>query len=95
MPLAALLDRGDMTILALLRLLSDDASRERVPNFRVLTMTTNEERMRHMMAACHFLGGAVRLFLFADQGTIPHRNMLTHAWRDGHNEKSSLVPTHP
>jgi hypothetical protein len=66
-----------------------------IPNFRVLTVTTNEERMRHMMAACHSLGSAVRLFLFADQGAIRHRNMLTHAWRDRHKEKNSLVPTHP
>src|ERR1700676_417904 len=36
-----------------------------VSNFRVLTVTTNEERRRHMVAACGPLGSGGRLFLFA------------------------------
>jgi len=66
-----------------------------IPNFRVLTVTTNEERRRHLVAACGSLGSGRRLFLFADQWAIRHSNMLTHAWRDRYNEKRSLVPTLP
>lgn len=40
-----------------------------IPNFRVLTVTTSRERVRHLVAACRSLpGGGSHLFLFADEG---------------------------
>ena len=39
-----------------------------IPNFRVLTLTTDRERVEHLVAAYRSLSGGARLFLFTDRG---------------------------
>jgi DNA-binding Lrp family transcriptional regulator len=63
-----------------------------IPNFRVLTVTTSEERMRHLVAACRSLGSGRRLFLFADQQAPGRSDVLSHRWVDGRSEKIRLAP---
>jgi len=64
-----------------------------IPNFRILTVTTTEERLRHLVAACQSLrGGGSRLFLFADQGALGRSNILSHEWMNGRGELLSLPP---
>lgn len=62
-----------------------------IPNFRVLTVTTNEERMRHLIAACGSLGGGGRLFLFANQGALDRGKVLSHEWLNGQREVIRLL----
>jgi hypothetical protein len=62
-----------------------------IPNFRVLTVTTNEERRRHMVAACRSLGSGRRLFLFADQKKPAHGNILMRKWVTGLGEFARLL----
>jgi hypothetical protein len=62
-----------------------------IPNFRVLTVTTNEERMRHLAAACRSLGGGARLFLFAHQETIGQEDILSYEWVNGRGESVHLA----
>jgi hypothetical protein len=62
-----------------------------ISNFRVLTVTTNQERMRHMVAACRSLEGGARLFLFADQKDICEENILAHDWVNGRAELLRLA----
>ena len=62
-----------------------------IPNFRVLTVTTSEERMRHMVAACQSLGAGSRLFLFADREKPSHMNILTREWVNGREEVVRLL----
>ena len=63
-----------------------------IPNFRVLTVTTSEERVRHLVAACRSLGGGSRLFLFADQGALGRGTILAYEWVNGRNESAPLLP---
>lgn len=62
-----------------------------IPNFRVLTVTTSEERVRHLVAACASLGTGRRLFLFADQGPLRRGGMLASEWRNGAGEAVRLT----
>ncbi len=62
-----------------------------IPNFRVLTVTTNEERMRHLVAACRSIGGGQRLFLFADEERLGGEDILTHEWVNGRGEGVQLL----
>jgi len=62
-----------------------------IPNFRVLTVTTSEERVRHLVAACRSLGGGgSRLFLFADQEALAS-HLLTRPWVNGRGEAVRLL----
>ena len=61
-----------------------------IPNFRVLTVTTSKERVRHLVAACQSLGGSGGgLFLFADQGALG-QGLLSYEWVNGRNEVLEL-----
>ena len=57
-----------------------------IPNFRVLTVTTNEERMRHLAAGCRSLGGGQRLFLFAGQEALRRGDIFGYRWVNGFGE---------
>jgi hypothetical protein len=63
-----------------------------IPNFRVLTVTTSEERVRHLVEECEFLGGGTRLFAFADQRSLRSGDILAHEWVNGLGE---IVHLHP
>jgi len=62
-----------------------------IPNFRVLTVTTSEERMRHLVAACRSLGSGRGLFLFADRDTLGGESILRDNWRNGQGEIVRLL----
>jgi hypothetical protein len=62
-----------------------------MPNFRVLTVTTSEERMRHLLAACGSLSGGQRLFLFADQMRLVPGCILHHDWVNGSGDLVRLL----
>jgi len=62
-----------------------------IPNFRVLTVTTSEERMRHLVAAWRSLrDGSPRLFLFTDQERLARRDILGQEWMNGRSEQVRL-----
>ncbi|HXO42146.1 MAG TPA: hypothetical protein VN999_11885, partial [Thermoanaerobaculia bacterium] len=60
-------------------------------NFRVLTVTTSEERVRNLLAACRSLGSGRRLFLFADQAALRRGPLLRHGWFSGRGEVVRLL----
>jgi Replication-relaxation len=63
-----------------------------ISNFRVLTVTTNRERVEHLVEACRKLtGGGSRLFLFTDYERLSHMNILTHKWVNGRGEAAHLI----
>jgi hypothetical protein len=63
-----------------------------IPNFRVLTVATSEERVRHLVAACRSLpGGGSRLFLFTDQKSLSRGGILTHEWVNGRGDTTQLL----
>jgi len=63
-----------------------------LPNFRVLTATTSEERVEHLLIACRSLsGGGSRLFLFADGERLGRGNALEHEWVNGRGEGVRLL----
>lgn len=62
-----------------------------VPNFRVLTVTTNEERMRHMVAECRPLSAGAGLFFFTAQEALGRGDILGHGWVNGRGEALRLV----
>lgn len=65
-----------------------------LPNFRVLTVTTSRERVRHLVEACQSLsGGSSRLFLFTDEGAVHQGGILRHEWVNGRGELVRLVYT--
>jgi hypothetical protein len=64
-----------------------------IPNFRVLTVTTSEERMRHLAAACGSIGGGQRLFLFAPSERPI--DISTHSWTNGLGERVLLTQDRP
>jgi len=65
-----------------------------IPNFRVLTVTTNEERIRHLVAACRSLEGG-RLFLFADRESFGRGDILWQEWVNSRNEVGGLISRPP
>ncbi|HEX4960621.1 MAG TPA: replication-relaxation family protein [Thermoanaerobaculia bacterium] len=63
-----------------------------IPNFRVVTVTTNRERVEHLIKACRSLpGGGSRLFLFADQEQAGRGDILTKLWVNGTGEPAHLT----
>jgi hypothetical protein len=62
-----------------------------IPNFRVLTVTTSEERVRHLIAACQSLGSGGGLFLFADQAALRRGSILNHEFVNGRAEGLRLT----
>jgi hypothetical protein len=63
-----------------------------IPNFRVLTVTTSEERVKRFVAACHsLLGGGSRLFLFTGRERLGDRDILKHKWTNGRGERVGLL----
>jgi hypothetical protein len=56
-----------------------------IPNFRVLTVTTSEERMRHLVAACRSSSGQ-RLILFKNQCALGQGAVLNQGWVNGLGE---------
>jgi hypothetical protein len=61
-----------------------------ISNFRVLTVTTNRERVGHLVEACGLLGNSGRLFLFAE-GTLRREDILTGEWVNGRRETVRLL----
>src|SRR4029077_11756109 len=57
-----------------------------LPNFRVLTVTTSRERVRHLVEACGSLAGGSGIFLFMDQESLASGNILEHEWVNGRDE---------
>jgi Replication-relaxation len=62
-----------------------------IPNFRVLTVTTSEERMRHLVAECRSLSAGTGLFLFAAQEALRRGGVLASEWRNGAGEAVLLT----
>jgi hypothetical protein len=62
-----------------------------IPNFRVVTVTTSEERMGHLVAACRSLGGGSRLFLFAGHGALGNTDIFSQEWATGNGELVRLL----
>jgi hypothetical protein len=55
-----------------------------IPNFRVLTVTSSRERLRHLVETCRSLsGGGSRLFLFTGQESLGREDILTREWVNG------------
>lgn len=60
--------------------------------FRVLTITSSVERLRHIREACRQLQGGGGLFLFTDTDSMSVAvNVLAHPWRTFHEGLSTLV----
>jgi hypothetical protein len=57
-----------------------------IPNFRVLTVTTDKKRLSHLVEACQSLSVGSRLFLFADNNSLSQRDILLHEWVNGQGE---------
>src|SRR5215208_1615440 len=63
-----------------------------ISNFRVLTVTTNRERARHLAELCGTLPGrGSRLFLFTDQKSLGSGEILGHEWVNGRGEAVRLL----
>jgi hypothetical protein len=63
-----------------------------IPNFRVLTVTTSEERMRNLVAACRSLSSGAGLFLFSTtQEALSRGDILGYEWASGHGKALRLV----
>jgi hypothetical protein len=64
-------------------------------NFRVLTVTTNRERVKHLVEACQSLsGGGARLFLFTDRESFRQADALSVVWVNGRNEFPRPIGVH-
>lgn len=63
-----------------------------IPNFRVLTVTTNRKRVEHLVEACRSLSGGSRLFLFTDGAQLGRRSILAQGWVNGLGEVLRLDP---
>ncbi len=64
-----------------------------IPNFRVLTVTTGRERVRHLVEACRSLSrDGLRLFLFSDREALRSKTSLPHNWLNGHGEVVHVLP---
>jgi hypothetical protein len=64
-------------------------------NFRVLTITTDPQRMQSMKEALEGLrvlcGGGASLFLFATFDELRASNPVAHNWRDGEGRSVHLI----
>jgi hypothetical protein len=61
-----------------------------VPNFRVLTVTTSEERMRHLIEAGRSLSGSAGTFLFGQQQGLASLDLPNYEWLDGRGSRTIL-----
>jgi len=61
-----------------------------IPNFRVLTVTTGEERRRNLVVECRSLSGGAGLFLFAAQEMVGREDILEYEWASGHGKPIRL-----
>jgi hypothetical protein len=64
-----------------------------LPNFRVLTVTTSEERMRHLVAACWSLGAGRALFVFAHQEALRDMDIFAYLRVNGRAEVVTTLST--
>ena len=63
-----------------------------IRHFRVLTVTTSPERVRHLLKVTERLHeGGAPLFLFTDCGSLLSGNPLTHPWVNGLGELTRLI----
>jgi hypothetical protein len=63
-----------------------------IPNFRVLTVTASQERVKHFVAVCHpLVGSGSRIFLFTDRERLRSEDILSHTWMNGRGEAVRLV----
>ena len=63
--------------------------------FRVLTVTSNAERVRHLIEACSKLRRAHGIFLFADFPSLQrHGDPLTMPWQSARHSVETLI-SHP
>jgi Replication-relaxation len=62
-----------------------------IPNFRVLTVTANEERTRNLVAECRSPSGGSGLFLFATQEIVGREDILEYEWASGHGKPIRLL----
>jgi hypothetical protein len=65
-----------------------------IPNFRVLTVTTSRERVKHLVGASRLLAGNARQFLFTDYEALGDINIWSHVWLNGRQEQEILEVTH-
>jgi hypothetical protein len=60
--------------------------------FRVLTVTTSAERVKHLIEACRQLERGQGLFLFTDLASLlAHGDILTLQWQTGKSERVTLI----
>ena len=61
------------------------------PRFRVLTVTTSGERVKHLVKACARFETGHGLFLFTDKDTLAnHGNILTLPFETGNSARTTL-----
>jgi hypothetical protein len=66
-------------------------TRFRCNRFRVLTITTSAERVKHLVETCSKLKRGKGLFLFTDIGTLKCTNMLLAPWQTGRGAFVRLI----
>jgi hypothetical protein len=60
--------------------------------FRVLTVTTSAERVKHLVEACAKLQRGQGLFLFTDLASLAAQSdILTLPWQTGKSERVTLI----
>ena len=60
--------------------------------FRVVTVTTNADRLKHLAESCAQMERGQGLFLFTDQASLAaHRDILTLPWQTCRPEKSETL----
>ena len=63
-----------------------------ISNFRVLTVTTSGERVKHLIETCHsLLRGGSRIFLFTDRESLGCEDILAQEWVNGRDEVVQLL----
>ncbi len=64
-----------------------------IGNFRVLILTSTQERIENMIAANKAFrdGQGTPMFLFADQGILKSQDFLRYAWRSGRDDHPVLL----
>jgi hypothetical protein len=65
-----------------------------IPHFRVLTVTTSDERVASMVSACSKLERGRGLFLFIDEVSLKNASTIFDAlWTTGKGERITLLPS--
>jgi len=64
-----------------------------ITNFRVLTVTTTQERIHNLIAAnkAFYQGQGSKIFLFTDQAACLSGNILTLPWQSGTGDQVRLI----